>query len=188
MRELLLLISMILSISVSAQIKIRDVFTSIPDSLLPSLKTNARLDMLDFYDSHMKAEVTNELNGKSELTYMSDNIIRLQLTQSSQLEICLLDVNTPVDSIHQIAGVIKTYGTDIRESIIALYSLKWRKLPLPERLTLPSGMFVASFSREKPTITLTFDKKTENPIFESQEKGTELLKSLNWDGLTFNEY
>lgn len=47
---------------VSAQdLKMRDVFKQIPDSLVPYLSQNNRLDFIDFLDSNMKAEVRNKL-------------------------------------------------------------------------------------------------------------------------------
>ena len=46
---------------VSAQnLKMRDVFKQIPDSLVPYLSQNNRLDFIDFLDSNMKAEDPDE--------------------------------------------------------------------------------------------------------------------------------
>lgn len=49
---------------VSAQdVTIRDIFKQMPDSLMPYLSQNNRLDFIDFLDSHMKAEVRNTFGG-----------------------------------------------------------------------------------------------------------------------------
>ena len=56
---------LILTISGRAEdVRMKDVFRLMPDSLFPTLSANNRLDMIDFMDSQMKAEVTNLLGGK----------------------------------------------------------------------------------------------------------------------------
>ena len=40
-------------------LKMRDVFNHMPDSLMPYLSHNNRLDFIDFIDSNMKSEVRN---------------------------------------------------------------------------------------------------------------------------------
>ena len=57
----------------AAQQTISEVFREMPDSLLPTLSKNNRLDMLDFMASGMKAEVTNRLGGRSEMTALTDD-------------------------------------------------------------------------------------------------------------------
>ena len=43
-------------------------FTNMPDSICPLLTAVNRADFIDFLESKMKAEVTNRLGGKSEMT------------------------------------------------------------------------------------------------------------------------
>ena len=45
----------------------KQLFTTLPDTILPSLSKNDRLDMVDFIENNMKNEVTNRLRGKSVL-------------------------------------------------------------------------------------------------------------------------
>ncbi|MBR6998224.1 MAG: DUF3256 family protein, partial [Prevotella sp.] len=40
-----------------------DLFKAMPDSLMPYLTKNNRLDMIDFMEANMKAEITNQLEG-----------------------------------------------------------------------------------------------------------------------------
>ena len=70
MRRLLYscIFALIASSSVAQELTIRDVFRQMPDSLMPYLSTNNRLDFIDFLDSNMKAEVKNQFDGKSEMT------------------------------------------------------------------------------------------------------------------------
>ena len=75
MRRLLYscIFALIASSSVAQELTIRDVFRQMPDSLMPYLSTNNRLDFIDFLDSNMKAEVKNQFDGKSEMTVMTDD-------------------------------------------------------------------------------------------------------------------
>ena len=53
----------------SAQgLALRDAFRQMPDSVMPTLTQNNRLDCLDFLDAGMKAEVRNRLGGTSVMT------------------------------------------------------------------------------------------------------------------------
>ena len=63
-----LLMGWLLSVALCApaqHLTIRDVFKSMPDSLMPYLSNNNRLDFIDFMDSNMKAEVKNQFGGNS---------------------------------------------------------------------------------------------------------------------------
>ena len=68
------------------QLRMADVFKQMPDSLMPYLSTNNRLDMIDFMDAHMKAEVTNLLDGKSEMTALADDSLTIQLSAALKAE------------------------------------------------------------------------------------------------------
>lgn len=66
MKLFFIVLSLFLTCAVEAQVKMRDVIKQMPDTLVPYLKQNARLDFIDFMDSDMKAEVNNDLGGKSQ--------------------------------------------------------------------------------------------------------------------------
>ena len=76
---------------VSAQnLKMRDVFKQIPDSLVPYLSQNNRLDFIDFLDSNMKAEVRNKLGGMSEMTALTDDSLSIRMSNALQVDMLLL--------------------------------------------------------------------------------------------------
>ena len=52
-------------LAVADTLTIRSLFTEMPDAVIPYLTKTNRLDFIDFMDSNMKAEVNNELEGKS---------------------------------------------------------------------------------------------------------------------------
>ena len=62
--------------SLSAQLA-KTCFTNMPDSLSPLLTAVNRADFIDFLESEMKAEVTNRFGGKSEMTELTPDYIRV---------------------------------------------------------------------------------------------------------------
>ena len=117
--------------SASAQdMKMRDVFRQMPDSLMPYLTHNNRLDFIDFLDSNMKAEVKNLLGGTSEMTSLADDSLSIRMSETSKLDLLLLPLQQPVDSMTQVVVMIETFVVDsiYGESQIRYYSPQW--LPL----------------------------------------------------------
>ena len=93
MRILFISIFMLLASAVRAQdVTMREVFRQMPDSLLPYLSENNRLDFIDFMDSKMNAEVSNALGGKSWMLKLTDNYAAVLLSEASTMEMCLLTV------------------------------------------------------------------------------------------------
>jgi len=166
------------------QISMRDVLRQMPDSIIPYLTTNSRLDFIDFIDSNMEAEVTNTLGGKSRLQKLTDHYAFLQLSQSSSLSMRLLSVEAPVDSAHQIICMVRNYGQDFHESTVHFYSLKWKKLDPSRYLQLPSNfkVFEASLGETDDVLTMKPVDYMDFPASEEQENITFSLVRFNWKG------
>ena len=71
-------------------------FTNMPDSLSPLLTAVNRADFIDFLESKMKAEVTNRFGGKSEMTELTPDYIRVQVTPQSTWQMKLFNSETTV--------------------------------------------------------------------------------------------
>ena len=105
--------------SLSAQ-PAKTCFTNMPDSLSPLLTAVNRADFIDFLESKMKAEVTNRFGGKSEMTELTPDYIRVQVTPQSTWQMKLLSVNDSTRLICTVSTVcapacdshIKFYTTD----------------------------------------------------------------------------
>jgi hypothetical protein len=93
MRRILFVVTFILALDLSAQIPMSQVLKQIPASIVPYLSENNKLDMIDFLDSNMKAEVTNMLEGKTELQKLTERTAVLQLNEATRLDLRLLDVS-----------------------------------------------------------------------------------------------
>lgn len=102
----------------------RDLFHSMPDSLLPVLNANLRLEMLELHDMHVKAEITNLLGGNTCLDTLSNDYLRLNVDSIMTVDVCMLSCNQG-DSI---LCVIKTLGCDDGESDVTFYDQQWRML------------------------------------------------------------
>lgn len=130
-KVLLVLLTLCFSMGSRAQEKtMAELFKVMPDSLLPYLTTNNRLDMLDFMEANMKAEVTNLLEGKSEMTALAPDSLSIRMNSVLRIDMKVARVAEPVDSNTQIIRVIRTYtlNENQTERIVDVYSSVWRKL------------------------------------------------------------
>lgn len=113
------------------ELKIRDVFKQMPDSLMPYLSQNNRLDFIDFLDSDMKAEVRNRFGGTSEMTSLSDDSLVIRMNESYRVDLLLLPLSEPMDSVSQVVVMIETFLVDslYGESCVRYYSPDWNPIP-----------------------------------------------------------
>ena len=84
--------------SLSAQLA-KTCFTNMPDSLSPLLTAVNRADFIDFLESKMKAEVTNRFGGKSDMTELTPDYIRVQVLSVLFLQFVLRLVTVISSSI-----------------------------------------------------------------------------------------
>ena len=125
---LVALIATIVGQASAQDLKIRDVFKQMPDSLMPYLTPNNRLDFIDFIDSNMKAEVTNLTGGVSEMTALTDDSLSIRMSDALRVDMLLLDLDEPVDSIHQVIVFVETFLVDsvYGESVSKTYTIDWQ--------------------------------------------------------------
>ena len=135
MRHLALFLCMALSLSASAGdgITLRDVFRQMPDSLMPTLTQNNRLDFLDFLDAGMKAEVKNRLGGISVMTALTADSLSLQVSPALRVDMLLLSLAEPIDSMNQVVVVGETFLADsvYGETAVRYFSTDWKLIPTP---------------------------------------------------------
>ena len=97
-KVLLVLFTLCFALGSHAQEKtMSELFKAMPDSLLPYLTTNNRLDMLDFMEAKMKAEVTNLLDGKSEMTALTHDSLSIRMNGVLRIDMKIVRVAEPVD-------------------------------------------------------------------------------------------
>ena len=109
---------------------LRDVFRQIPDSLMPTLSVNNRLDFIDFLDSNMKATVRNLLGGMSEMTALTDDSLSVRMSDALRIDMLLLTLDEPVDTIRQVVVFAETFLTDsvYGETALRFYTPDWQQI------------------------------------------------------------
>ena len=107
---------------------LRDVFRQIPDSLMPSLSVNNRLDFIDFMDSNMKAVVRNQLGGTSEMTALTDDSLSIRMSDALRIDILLLTLDEPVDTIKQVVVLAESFMSDsiYQDTSLKFYTSDWQ--------------------------------------------------------------
>ena len=112
----------------SAAQSLKEVFKQMPDSLMPYLTQNNRLDFIDFMDSNMKAEVSNLTGGTSEMTALTDDSLSIRMSEALRVDMLLLDLDEPVDSVRQVIVFVETFLADsvYGESVCKTYSVDWQ--------------------------------------------------------------
>jgi hypothetical protein len=123
--------------------KIQDFFRQMPASLLPTLSENNRLDMLDFMASNMKAEVTNRLGGKSEMTVLTDSTLTIRVSDALTVELLLLrSENTDKN----LLCLIETFGRDSLslDSQVRFFTPSWERLNEPPQLSVSDQNTISS--------------------------------------------
>lgn len=103
----------------------KQYFVSMPDTILPLLTEINRADCIDFLESNMRAIVTNRLDGKSEMTKLSDNYIAMKISEQSNWQMKLLALNDTT----QVICTVFTACAPACDSHIKFYTTQWEPLP-----------------------------------------------------------
>ena len=159
-----------------------EALKSMPDSLMPYLTHNNRLDCIDFCEANMKAEVRNVFEGKSELQQLTSNYALFRLSDASSVEVSLLDAEG-----QQLICMIQSYGTDLRESVISFYTTSWQQLPTERYLSVPYDQFVAHYDAEQMVLTLESNNYLNRAAMEEQKEEEKMQIKLNWHNSAFKE-
>lgn len=133
-RVYLLLLFLLLVSPSNARMTMRQWFTLMPDSVMPLLTKNNRLDFLDFFDCNMEAVVTNRLEGKSRMDTLSTDYLYLNYTESCDVEMKLLPLNDSVD----ILCMVTTVRSAVSDSRIAFFDKEWSPLSVSSYVALPT--------------------------------------------------
>lgn len=214
MKKLILLVAIICANAhnVFGGNTIKDIFGAMPDSIMPYLSANNKLDMLDFMANNDKAIVTNKLEGTTELEKLTANYLKLKMNEAKTVELVLLKSKPAHNSTNNVLCVIETLGRDTLESKITFYSEKWQVLDIKDPIqeyakaliTRPDSidsdtygdllkltqnmMARAIFSNADNTILL----EATFPMLSSEDKQRVacIIKpiSLKWNGTGFNKY
>ena len=118
------LLATTLSQALAQSVQIRDAFKAMPDSLMPYLSKNNRLDFIDFLDSKMKAEVKNQLGGTSEMLSLGSDSLTIRMNPSLSIDMLAID---------SVLVMVETFKVDsvYGESRVHYYSAEWKPIAAP---------------------------------------------------------
>ncbi|MDD3038936.1 DUF3256 family protein [Bacteroides sp.] len=131
--------------SIQAQ-EAKTLFINMPDSLNPILTKVNREDCIDFLENKMKAEVENRFGKKSEMTDLSKDYIRIQMSPQTTWQMKLLALKDTTN----VVCVITTACAPACDSNISFYTPAWEAISASDFITLPTidDFLVASDSTE----------------------------------------
>ena len=99
-----------------------DVLRTMPDTIIPLLTHNDRLDLVDEWEGGVKAEARNRLGGLVVLTHMDDTSAHLKMSELSELTIELRNEGTDNEKYVRLIHSCTVDGiTDQRERRFTLY-------------------------------------------------------------------
>lgn len=120
MRIFSVLILFLLPYVLHAQ-NIREWWTEMPESIVPLLSENNRLDMVDFIDSKMRAEVRNRFDGVSVMDTLGTDFLHCTMTKKSSIDMQLL-INASGDTL---IAVVNTVSVPQKISTLRVYNRQW---------------------------------------------------------------
>lgn len=194
------------------QVSMRDVFSHMPDSLLPYLSQNNRLDLIDFAESEMAAEITNTFDERVKLSKLTSDYLKLELSRSSSVEMRLLPSTELLsDTTKTIVCLVTSFGETTPFSTITFYTSKWTPLPLEDPITAnkdklivrPDTMSIetfndlkdaflplyvsASLSETGNTLVLKASPQSRIHADDAEKPINDIIKpvSIEWDGMAF---
>jgi len=124
------ILALIASSSVAQELFIRDVFRQMPDSLMPYLSANNRLDFIDFLDSGMKAEVKNQFDGTSEMTALTSDSLSIRMNGALRVDMLFLKLDEPLDSVSHVVVFVETFKADsvYGEKSVRYFTSDWQQI------------------------------------------------------------
>lgn len=119
-----------------------DFFAEAPQSVIPVVDRNSRLDMLDYFRSGLTTTTANLTGNRSSITALSPQSVTLDISSSTTVQLALIPVKNDT-----IVAVIETVSTPAEDSSIKFFTTSWQELPTP---ALPAYKdFILPASRKK---------------------------------------
>ncbi|MCI9607321.1 MAG: DUF3256 family protein [Muribaculaceae bacterium] len=147
-----------------ARLTARQAFTEAPQSVFPLLNLDARLDMIDYFESGMANTSKNAMEGQSRITAMTPDKVSISMSEASDYELCLL----PTADGDTAIVVIATVATPAPDSRMSVYSKDWGK-------NLTSGAF------SKPVLSDWLSEEGKERAAEVEGLVPFLLISYSYD-------
>lgn len=104
----------------------KEVWSAMPDSVMPLLSKNNRLDCVDYWEAGQQGDVKNRLEGKVSILFMNEDSLAVADTESSSYEMKLKKGERGDLLSITVRRVVKT--GDITDWTERIYSPSWQLL------------------------------------------------------------
>ncbi len=149
--KFLTLIFSLLALPIAAK-DMADLLFVIPNAVLPQIELNRLKDMVDMKKADQLAKTTNILGGYSELSDLTDDYARLEVSENMTLEFKQFIIPNKVDS-DTIICAIRTTCAPLCDSDVSFFTSEWQAINDGIKFSKPS---VANFLN--PETVLNADK------------------------------
>ena len=183
LKRMLIILFSFASLAVSAK-SMREIWLSMPDSMVRYLNKNKRIEFLDYVDMKVKTDVKNLLQGSSVMDTITSNYLSVKLNEASSIQMRLL----PVRGSDSLLCIIRTYSAPAAESVVQLIAKpdtmsEQRFAEL--RAMIEPVMVQAELSAESDELFLQLSM----PLLNSEDKkaiGSIISqRKIKWNGETF---
>lgn len=176
LKKIVLLLTVVCGTAVSGMAQtMKEVFLTMPDSVMPLLSKDNRADFVDFLANKMQAKVKNVYEENAYMDTLTADYTCIRPTPSSSIALKLL----PLTDSTKVICMVHTFRADAADSKVSFYDTKWRLLDEQDFLAFPvttdffatkdadslstlsrvldAPMVVASLSPRTTDLTFTFD-------------------------------
>ena len=136
MKRLFLIMLVMLNVLAFQAKDIREIWLSMPDSLILYLDKSKRIEMVDYIDMKVRADVKNALEGMSIIDTLTHDYLQVTLNEASTLQMRTL----PMENGDTVFCLVRTYRGPQAESEVSIYGQDWQKV---RQLSFPSATFIS---------------------------------------------
>ncbi len=187
------LLGMLIPVARAQEPLMKDIFIDMPDSLMPMLSQNARKDLIDFYESGMRAILENEWGSRSQITSMTDRYLSLNEDAEGKVNTSMALMKRGGENL---VCMVRTLRLPQPDSELMVYTHDWRELPALAQLNAftDEDMGTAAFDYTEITIQVSDDGQVELTLTLDATDGMPDNKPdqcktarYRWDGSRFTK-
>lgn len=130
MKKLFVFLWVVLLVTSVQAKSLKDLWVSMPDSLLPTLDRNLRLELVELEEMGVKPNVKNLLGEECDMDTLTNDYLECTTSKAARLQMIYL----PSSAGDSVLCVIKTFRAPSKESEIRFYDQGWRQLPISSYL------------------------------------------------------
>ncbi|MBP8686464.1 MAG: DUF3256 family protein [Prevotella sp.] len=122
-------------VNVNAQ-SMRNLWLSMPDSIVGYMDKNSRTESLDYLEMKVKSDIKNMLGETSSIDTITNDFLSAKLSSAMKMTIKKL----PVDGSDSLLCMVRTYTADKeKESSICFFNYKWEPMKIDITIPIPKN-------------------------------------------------